>query len=282
MLFDLPSDLQCGALAGYKFPKKGPIKDAVIEWSGSVATFNDYKRLSSLGAVVADAKTNARGLATLTMTPHPELLSGVGQVEIESGVLQPTLRLGETFGNTSARFWDAFTPPSFELKWLLERHKPRGYRVNFVSPFRAYFSDVPETKYTFAICGADPYAKPWTGRVTSATGYVADPGGSGSIAPPYTVFSVAAPAEESAPILATVSSDQPGALTETDGTFIFQTMFEVISTPTPFARLTVRAPRYEPATVLAIPGRPELNVRQKLEQVMLESPVEEETSCPDR
>ena len=162
-----PDAIACGALVGLKFPPPGPVKGVPIVWR-TLLTSQGYDQLLEHGTITSQDETGSDGRATLRFTPSDEAVPGFGTLHTAEGVLQPGANVIGAFGNGPADLVEDALPIFTTLTaWSVEYHKPRGFKFAEV-----VYPPAPAHDYTFHlerwgveahVCGADPYAAPWSG-----------------------------------------------------------------------------------------------------------------------
>ena len=102
MLDDLPERIDCGPLAGMKFPRKGPVPNVPVTWNSA--------KLENHGQVICEErcskdpigytiKTGPDGTATLRLRLNTEPMPAVGEELEETDVTRALVRFQEPFGS---------------------------------------------------------------------------------------------------------------------------------------------------------------------------------------
>jgi hypothetical protein len=135
------SVINCGALAGYTFPDKGPIPNVKVDFDLSASGYN----LNYFGDTVCTGSANCTatatgedGVATLKFRPDDEYLPGVGPKFYANGaVWAKALTLSST-GNSTGQTTEVIgLTKDVPIPWEISWHQPRGYAI-----------DVPNMTYT--------------------------------------------------------------------------------------------------------------------------------------
>jgi len=161
-----PDLVSCGALFGLKIPPPGPVPGVEIQWKPLLT--EGFGRLLEHGTVTYTQTTDSRGQAVLRFTPNDEAIAGFGELRTDTGTLQPGASVLDAFGNEPGGLVEDLTPLFTTLTaWSVEWHQPRGFKFALVE-----YPPAPSEYFTFHtesfgieahVCGADPYAKPWSG-----------------------------------------------------------------------------------------------------------------------
>ncbi|MBI4455097.1 MAG: hypothetical protein HY644_04275 [Acidobacteria bacterium] len=138
MLEDLSTRYQevvdCGALAGLKFPPKGPIKGVQIRWDYPPVG-SDYDLLIKHGRTSYMEETNAAGVASLDFYPDDEPENtkpwrSTGDMKLDKGVLTPSPAFLEVFGNITGMGLEYIIPRFLFMSFSIEYHNAGGYKVD--------------------------------------------------------------------------------------------------------------------------------------------------------
>jgi hypothetical protein len=139
MLDNVPdSVINCGTLAGYTIPKKGPIPNIKVDWDlrgapggWGIATFTKDDAGCGLGFFTqCPTTTDGNGIATLEQTPDDEWLPGVGpRLCAQGGIVASALTLSST-GNASGSSSEATGATKFAaFGWDICWHQAKGYAI---------------------------------------------------------------------------------------------------------------------------------------------------------
>lgn len=157
MLDDLGEAINCGALAGYTVPPKGPISGVQIEW--------DVKSLYDQGVVTCDAactQTQGDGVATLAFQPFDEDLGGLAGAPLitttGAATASATMQFknGNALGAIAERLgFQAFTA----IGWSVAGHQPSGYAFDAqLSGVQWGSQDTADYDQHFTVCGPRAFA----------------------------------------------------------------------------------------------------------------------------
>ncbi len=159
MLDQLPENvINCGALAGYTFPDKGPIPNIKVDWktgsygftSGTGYNLLDFGQLTCSGsASCTTTTTDADGISKLTFKPDDEYLPGTGAVFHGTGAVSASALTLSSTGNGLGNSVEGFlgATKGVAIGWDVSWHQPRGYAI-----------DVPQIAYTQSYNGGDSEA----------------------------------------------------------------------------------------------------------------------------
>jgi hypothetical protein len=134
--FDRQSKLvQCGELAGYKFPPKGPIPDVPVSWTGVRRSLrpDNYDQLRSHlkpESYVESASTDHNGVATLRGYPKDEPAGPIGPVEHEDGWVTVGFHENDLFGSDVGPIFDNLVQVHLSFPWRAEWHAPLALRYD--------------------------------------------------------------------------------------------------------------------------------------------------------
>jgi hypothetical protein len=139
MLDDVPdSVINCGTLAGYTIPKKGPIPNVKVDWDirgapggWGITTFTKTDAGCGLGFFSqCPTTTDGDGIATFEQTPYDEWLPGVGpKLCAQGGIVASALTLSST-GNASGSASEATGATKFAaFGWNICWHQAKGYAI---------------------------------------------------------------------------------------------------------------------------------------------------------
>ncbi|MBA3716834.1 MAG: PD40 domain-containing protein [Actinobacteria bacterium] len=176
--------IECGALIGMKFPKKGPIPGVSVFWEQAEASLEKHGKITH---EPADAKTGADGIATLVFTPKGEKIVGFGLEKDARGVLNGLAAYQSAFGNVPGALVQFLVPKYAGMAWHVLFHKARGFKfptVSFSSQREDESCNYVGGTCTIRIslsghtCGDDPYAQQWEGHQSVISN---EPGGSSEL-----------------------------------------------------------------------------------------------------
>jgi hypothetical protein len=135
------SVINCGALAGYTFPDKGPIPNVKVDFDLSAGGYNlNYfgDTVCTGSANCAATSTDADGIATLKFRPDDEYLPGVGPKLFATGAVSATALTLSSTGNSAGQTLEVLgVTKDVQIPWQVSWHQPRGYAI-----------DVPNMTYT--------------------------------------------------------------------------------------------------------------------------------------
>ncbi len=131
--------IDCAWLAGVTLPPKGPIADVNVFW-----TTDGLDRHGALDcSMPCMSKTDANGVASLTLTPHQEAIAGKGITLEETGLTTGVAMYQSRFGNVLGSVNQLITPKSGTARWFIEYHRPAGWygTVTFTEVEKSYESN---------------------------------------------------------------------------------------------------------------------------------------------
>ena len=156
MLDDLGDLLvKCGWILGVKFPKKGPIPGVKVLWEQGEGNLKKHGELQC--GFICTTTTGVDGIATLVFKPKNEILPGIGMVKIESGAITGTALYLSAEKNVLGFAAQLISPKEDSIRWLVERHKARGYKFKLQTAFTIPSGPVRFDDFISSqICGEDP------------------------------------------------------------------------------------------------------------------------------
>ena len=162
--------IDCGALAGFKFPKKGPVPGVTIVWREHGTSGGGLDAHGEVAFELDDGKTGPDGIATMKFTPKAEGFAGVGRVRQASGGESAMPLYLSAFGNVLGSLVQWLVPKGRRdtgFSWFLTYHDARGFK--FETPMQSWQIEGESfgASVKMRICGKNAFGEPWSGTITS-------------------------------------------------------------------------------------------------------------------
>jgi hypothetical protein len=117
--------VNCGLLAGWEVPKKGPIPGIPILWMAG-----ELEKHGDISYEPPDKKTDTSGIATLVFKPKNEKRPRQGPVVEEKGTVDGVALYQSAFGNIPGSIAQFLVPKDALIAWTVARHKNLSLEIN--------------------------------------------------------------------------------------------------------------------------------------------------------